>query len=140
MQDTLQINTVVNLLKQEPQQQVIQILNNLLLLLPTNYQAGNRFIQKIMNELPDDTSVENLFQIYNELLVSDSNTIILYSKTPFYLRINETNEILENIYNFTYTASKAIDLYVANLSVETDNTINYIIANTNLLGSSYVYS
>jgi hypothetical protein len=49
-------------------------------------------------------------------------------------------EILENLYQFTYTATKAIDIYVANFSTLDPVDIQYVIANTNLLGSSYVYS
>ena len=84
-------------------------------------------------------SILNLFDTYNEIFVTDSNTVILSSNIPFYLRIN-SSLILENIYNFTYVSSNQIDVYVANLSTETDVIINYVIANTDLLGSSYVYS
>ena len=139
MTDTLQLNQIVNLLKPLPQQNTQQLLNNLLLLQASNYQQGNRKLNKITNELPDDQSILNLFSIYNEIFVTDVNTVILSSTIPFYLRIN-SSLILENIYNFTYVSSNQIDVYVANLSTETDVIINYVIANTDLLGSSYVYS
>ena len=139
MTDTLQLNQIVNLLKPLPQQNIQQLLNNLLLLQASNYQQGNRKLNKITNELPDDQSILNLFSIYNEIFVTDVNTVILSSTIPFYLRINN-DTILENIYNFTYNASSTIDIYVANLNTENDVEICYIIANTDLLGSSYVYS
>ena len=139
MTDTLQLNQIVNLLKPLPQQNTQQLLNNLLLLQASNYQQGNRKLNKITNELPDDQSILNLFSIYNEIFVTDVNTVILSSTIPFYLRINN-DTILENIYNFTYNASSTIDIYVANLNTENDVEICYIIANTDLLGSSYVYS
>ena len=140
MTDTLKLNTIITLLKQLPQQHNIELLNHLTFLLPTNYQSGNRQLDKILELPEDDTSVENLFNITNDLLVNDVNTIILTSLKPFNLRINLDNEILENLYNFTYSAAKSIDVYVSNHSTEDDVDIQYIIASTNLLGSSYVYS
>jgi hypothetical protein len=140
MTDTIKLNTILTLLKQEPQQKQIELLNSLVFLLPINYITGNKHLSKIEQELPEDLSLENLFNIYNELLVTDANTIILFSTKPFNIKINIDGEILPNIYQFSYTSADTIDLYVSNHSLEDDVDITYIVANTDLLGSSYVYS
>lgn len=137
MPNTIKINTILTLIKELPQQNTTELLNSLILLAPTNYQVGIRNLPVLSS---DEETVIELFNSTSELLVQDTNTIMLFSTKPFYLRINTDNEILENIYQFTYTATKAIDIYVANLSIEDPVDIQYVIANTNLLGSSYVYS
>lgn len=137
MPNTIKINTILTLIKELPQQNTTELLNSLILLAPTNYQVGIRNLPVLSS---DEETVIELFNSTSELLVQDTNTIMLFSTKPFYLRINIDNEILENIYQFTYTATKAIDIYVANLSIEDPVDIQYVIANTNLLGSSYVYS
>jgi hypothetical protein len=139
MTDTIKLNTILQILKTDPQQQTINLLNSLIFLLPTNYQSGNRNLP-VLSELPDDTSTENLFNITSELLAVDINTVILFSTKPFNIRINISNEILTNLYQFSYTAAQEIDIYISNHSLEDAVDIQYIIANTNLLGSSYVYS
>jgi len=140
MTDTIKLNTIISLLKQEPQQNIVELLNSLVFLLPTDYNNGNKNLP-LLSEIPDEYStLEELFSITNELLVNDANTIILFSTKPFNIRINLDGEILENLYHFSYTAARSIDVYVSNHSTEDDVDISYIIATTNLLGSSYVYS
>jgi len=137
MPNIIKLNTVLTLLKELPQQNTTELVNSLILLAPTNYQVGIRNLPILS---PNEETITDLFNSTSELLVQDVNTIMLFSTKPFYLRINIDNEILENIYQFTYTASKAIDIYVANLSIDDPVDVQYVIANTNLLGSSYVYS
>lgn len=132
MSKTIKINTILTLVKEFPQDHVVELLNSLILLLPTNHQVGIR-------NLPISIDEDNMFDDISELLISDVNTVMLFSTKPFHLRINN-GEILENLYQFTYTATKAIDIYVANFSTLDPVDIQYVIANTNLLGSSYVYS
>lgn len=139
MTETIKLNTIVELIKTDPQQKSIELLNSLIFVLPTNYQVGSKNLL-VLSDLPDDASLENLFNITSELLVSDINTIILFSTKPFNLRINLDGEILDNVYQFSYTSATEIDIYVSNHSLEDEVDISYIFANTTLLGSSYVYS
>lgn len=137
--DTLKINSITTLIKELPQTNIVELQNNLIFLLPTNYQVGNKNLPALSQYI-EYSSMDELFTTTSELLVQDINTLVLFSTKPFNLRINLTNEILQNIYQFSYTSSNIIDVYVSNSSTSNSVDISYLYANTNLLGSSYVYS
>lgn len=137
--DTLKLNSITTLLKELPQQNTIELQNNLLLLKPNNYNIGNKNLPMLATYI-DTNDLISIFNTNSELLVQDINTIVLFSTNPFHLRININNEILENIYQFSYTSSNNIDIYVFNTSTTDEVNISYLYANTTLLGSSYVYT
>lgn len=140
--DTLKINSITTLIKELPQTHVVELQNNLIFLLPTNYQVGNKNLPPLSQyiEYSEYNDIVDIFNQQSELLVQDINTLVLFSTKPFNLRINLTNEILQNIYQFSYTSANIIDVYVSNSSTTDNIDISYLYANTNLLGSSYVYS
>ncbi len=140
MTDLLSINIITTLLKQNNPTQTL--LNELLVLLPTNYIVGSKTLSSITEELPSGSTLEEVFDIYSEKIDNYNigcNTIILFSEKPFSLRINSTNEILTNIYHFSYSGDN-IEIHVCNTSLEEDLTINYIMGNSQILGSDYVYT
>ncbi len=140
--DTLKINSITTLIKELPQTHVVELQNNLIFLLPKNYQVGNKNLPPLSQyiDYSEYNDIVDIFNQQSELLVQDINTLVLFSTKPFNLRLNLTNEILQNIYQFSYTSSNIIDVYVSNSSTTDNIDISYLYANTNLLGSSYVYT
>jgi hypothetical protein len=136
--ELIKLNIISSLLKEDPTTPVLDLLNELILLNHTDLNNGIKTLSSL-TEVSSGSSTEELFELNSILLIDSCNTVVLFSETPFLLRIG-SGEIWEDVYHFSFTSVTPIDIYVSNHSTEDDVTIRYLSAQSDVLGSSYVYS
>jgi hypothetical protein len=137
----IKLDTKITLISEEPQEQVLNILSSNLLLTQTNYNSGTLSLSSITSG-SSGTSISELFELNSELLTSSCNTAFIFCDYPFDLQLNYSGEIHIDLYHFALSCSTNtfFSISIANRSEENDIVVRYLLAETDVLGSSYVYT
>jgi len=123
----------------DPQDQVITLLNYNLLLDKTGYSSNVKSVLSLVEAAPTGAGEYELFFEENKTVLTEScNTIVVASESPFDLRIDDGDIILD-LYSFSLVSENEFAVSVLNRSTENDIVLNYLAVSSTLLGSSYVY-
>jgi hypothetical protein len=139
MNKLIKINTLVNLISENPQEQLLNVLTGDVLLKQAGHTTGVLSLSPIASGTSEENTPEESFLINGEMLSSSCNTILLFSDSPFDLLINN-GPIHRHTYHFVLTSDKYFSVSIANRSEINSVKIRYLIAVTESLGSSYVYT
>jgi hypothetical protein len=133
----IKIDTLITLLKENPQEQVSDILKGNILLNQDGYNIGVLSLTAIVSG--GSETIEDSFLMNAESISQSCNTLILFSDYPFDLLIN-TGPLHKDVYSFTLISDAYFTAAVANRSEENTVKVRYLLSASKQLGSSYVYT
>jgi len=133
----IKIDTLISLLSENPQEQILNILTSNILLNQTGYNSGTLSLTSITPGSSGTT--DELFLINANALTDSCNGIIIVSEQPFDLQIND-GYVQPDLYFFTMVSDEYFSISVANRSEVNDLKLRYLLAASTSLGSSYVYT
>ena len=127
MTDIIKIVSNVSVLNENLASPIVKLLDQVSLLQPSTYYNGKKTL---------------LVDSANSLIGDDCNTVVLYSINghPFSISINESSEIMTNLYIYSFCSDDNFSFEAYNESVENEAEIMFFIGSTSVLDSSYVYS
>jgi len=134
----INLNTTVKLLTINPQDQIQQILNTVILLEQESYNSGTLILPSL-TELPSGSD-EETFEANKVILTEGCNTVVIFSEQPFDLQVGDNGEIHLNIYHFSYVSVDDVSISVSNHSTTVASRLNYFLTVAEPVGSSYVYT